>query len=52
MRDFEQRCTAPLLDYPIWCFEVCCACEGAKACQILGREEERVGELIFVDEKV
>jgi len=51
MSEFEQRRTAPSIDYPVWRFEVLLATESTQGFEVLRFEEEAVGELVAVDEK-
>ena len=51
-RDLEQRGTAPFPNNPVRCFEIGGASDGAEGMQVLGGEEEGIGELVFVDEEI
>lgn len=52
MRELKQRGASPFLDDPVWRLEIDSAGQAAERFEVLGAEEERVGELVFVDEEV
>lgn len=50
--EFEQSGAAPFFDDPVWGLEIGGAGETAQALEVFGCQEERVGELVLVDEEV
>ncbi len=48
--DFQEQCRAPSLDDPVSSLEICFAGDAAESAEVVGFEEERVRELVFVRE--
>lgn len=51
MRELEESNATPLGDNPVWGLQVGGACVSKNVAQIVGREEEGIGELVLVEEE-